>query len=77
MNSSKAGDIVVDLFGGAGSTLLGCEVTGRICLTTELDPKYTDVVITRWQDFTQRTAVLEGDGRTFAEIQAERAVVAA
>ena len=77
LNSSKTGDVAVDLFGGAGSTLLGCEVTGRICLTMELDPKYTDVVVSRWQDFTHRTAVLEGDGRTFAEIQAARVVVAA
>jgi site-specific DNA-methyltransferase (adenine-specific) len=77
INSSMAGDVVVDLFGGAGSTLLGCEVTGRICLTMELDPKYADVVVSRWQEFTHRIAVLEGDGRTFAEIHAERVVVAA
>src|ERR1035437_9566997 len=77
INSSKAGDVVVDLFGGAGSTLLGCEGTGRICLTMELDPKYADVVVSRWQEFTHRIAVLEGDGRTFAEIHAERVVVAA
>jgi hypothetical protein len=38
----------------------------------ELDPKYADVVVTRWQEFTHRTSVLEGDGRTFAEIQAVR-----
>jgi site-specific DNA-methyltransferase (adenine-specific) len=51
-NSSKADDIVLDLFGGSGSTLIACEKTNRICYMSELDPKYCDVIIKRWEDFT-------------------------
>lgn len=72
-NSSKAGDVVVDCFGGSGSTLIACEKTARDCRMMELDPKYCDVIINRWQDFTGQQATIEGDGRTFAELAAERA----
>lgn len=75
-NSSKSGDEVLDLFGGSGSTLIACEKTGRDCRMMELDPKYCDVIIKRWQDFTGQHATLEGDGRTFAELDAERMGVA-
>ena len=51
-NSSRRGDIVIDTFGGSGSTLIACEQTGRICRTTELDPKYCDVIRRRWAEFT-------------------------
>lgn len=51
-NSSKANDIVLDLFGGSGSTLMAAENTGRKCYTMELDPKYADVIITRWEKKT-------------------------
>ena len=71
-NSSKGGDIVTDLFGGSGSTLIACEKTARDCRMMELDPKYCDVIIKRWQDFTGQTATLEATGQTFAELQAER-----
>lgn len=64
---------VLDLFGGSGSTMIGAEQTGRNCFVMELDPKYCDVIIKRWQDFTGQQAVLEGDGRTYDEISAERA----
>lgn len=47
-NSSQAGDIVLDFFGGSGSTLIAAEMTGRICYTTELDPKYCDAIVTRY-----------------------------
>ena len=50
LNSSKAGDVVVDLFGGSGSTLIGCERLGRKARLMELDPKYGDVIVRRWQD---------------------------
>jgi DNA modification methylase len=66
VNSSKAGDLVLDLFGGSGSTLIACERTGRSSRLMELDPKYCDVIVRRWQDFTGKTAHLE-DGRTFTE----------
>jgi DNA modification methylase len=60
MNSSKGSDCVVDLFGGSGSTLIACEKTGRINRSMELDPKYCDVIVKRWEDFTGKKAVLEG-----------------
>ncbi len=71
-NSSKRGDLVVDLFGGSGSTMIACEKAARASRLMELDPKYADVAIQRWQDFTGKGATLEGDGRTFAAIKAER-----
>lgn len=51
-NSSKPRGIVVDLFGGSGSTLVACEETGRSCYTMELDPKYCDVIVARWEQLT-------------------------
>lgn len=57
-NSSKRGDKVIDFFGGSGSTLMACEETGRSCYTIELDPKYADVIITRWEEATGGKAVL-------------------
>ena len=59
INSSKAGDIVVDLFGGSGSTLIACERQNRKARLMEIDPKYADVIVRRWQEFTGRQAVLE------------------
>ena len=56
-NSSKKGEIVMDSFGGSGSTLIACEELGRKCRTCELDPKYVDVIIKRWEDYTKRKAV--------------------
>jgi DNA modification methylase len=70
--SSKRGQNVLDLFGGSGSTLMGCEHTGRRAFLMEIDPIYTDVIVRRWQNATKRTATLDGDGRTFDEIAAER-----
>ena len=64
---------VLDLFGGSGSTLMGAEQTGRDAHVMELDPKYCDVIIKRWQDFTGEQATLEGTEQTFADLEAERA----
>jgi DNA modification methylase len=58
-NSSKLGQIILDLFGGSGSTLIACEKTGRKARLMELDPKYCDVIVKRWEDFTGKKAVLE------------------
>ena len=58
LNSSKGSDCVVDLFGGSGSTLMACEKTGRVNRTMELDPKYCDVIVKRWEDFTGKKAIL-------------------
>ena len=57
-NSSLKNDIVLDLFGGSGTTLIACEQTGRQCRMMELDPHYCDVIIRRWEDFTGQKAEL-------------------
>ena len=56
-NSSKKRDIVLDLFGGSGSTLIACEQNNRICYMMELDPKYCDVIIKRWENLTGKKAI--------------------
>lgn len=56
-NSSKKGNNVLDLFGGSGTTLIACEQTGRKCFMSELDPKYCDVIIQRWENLTGKKAV--------------------
>jgi DNA modification methylase len=76
-NSSKTRDIVLDAFGGSGSTLIACDKTGRQARLLELDPKYCDVIVRRWQEWAGGTATLEGDGRSFEEIAAGRAAAAA
>ena len=66
-NSSKAGDVILDLFGGSGSTMLSAEISGRESRLMELDPKYCDVIVKRWQDFTGEQAILESTKKPFAE----------
>lgn len=63
-NSSKKGDIVLDLFGGSGSTLIACEQTNRKCLMMEYDPKFVDVIIERWEKLTGKKAVLINDRKS-------------
>ena len=63
---------IVDLFGGSGSTLIGCQQTGRNCFMMELDPQYIDVIIKRWQEFTGKEALL--DGKNYDTIALERGV---
>jgi DNA modification methylase len=72
-NSSRQGDLVFDPFGGSGTTLIAAETTGRKAAVLELDPKYADVIVQRWQRFTGRAAVLENDGRTFDAYTKQRA----
>lgn len=72
LNNTKGNDLVLDSFGGSGTTAIAAEKHGRNALLMELDPKYCDVIIKRWQDFTGQQAVLDGDGRTYAEIEAGR-----
>jgi DNA modification methylase len=57
-NSTKQGDMVLDLFGGSGSTLIACEKINRFARLMELDPKYCDVIVKRWEDFTGKQALL-------------------
>ena len=75
--SSKAGNIVVDLFGGSGSTLIACELERRRARLMEIDPQYADVIVQRWQELTGKAAVLENDGRSFDEIARLRSRMAA
>ena len=72
LNNTKGGDQVLDSFGGSGTTLIAAEKNGRIARIMELDPKYCDVIVTRWQAFTGRHAHLESDGRSFTEVMGER-----
>ncbi len=72
LNSSKADDVVADLFGGSGSTLIACERRSRKSRLMEIDPRYADCICRRFQDYTGAPAVLEGDGRTFDEVAQER-----
>jgi DNA modification methylase len=76
-NSSKSRDTVLDPFGGSGSTLIACEKAGRQARLVELEPKYCDVTVRRFQEFSGKQATLEGDGRRYAELAAERLGVAA
>ena len=69
LNNTKGGDIVLDSFGGSGTTVIAAEKNGRVGYLMELDPKYCDVIIKRWQDFTGKAATLESTGETFEEVR--------
>ena len=71
-NSSRAREIVTDLFGGSGSTLIACERLGRRARLMEIDPKYADCIVRRFQDYSGKQAALDGDGRTFDAIAQDR-----
>ena len=66
-NNTHEGDIVLDSFGGSGSTLIACEKTKRAARLLELDPIYVDVIVNRGQAFTGQQARLQATGDTFAE----------
>ena len=72
LNSSEKGGLCFEPFGGSGSTLIAAEKAGRRANVMELDPKYCDVIVRRWQEFTGKAATLDGDGRTFAAVEGER-----
>ena len=72
VNSSKGHDIVLDFFGGSGSTLIAAEKTGRDARIMELDEKYVDVIVERWQNFTGQEAILESNGKTFNDCKAKQ-----
>jgi DNA modification methylase len=76
-NNSSPGQAVYEPFSGSGTTIIAAERSGRSCHAIELSPKYVDVAIKRWQDFTAAKATLDGDGRCFDEIAAARAAKAA
>jgi len=72
LNHLRRGELVYDPFLGSGTTLAAAELTERVCYGLELDPKYIDVVVARWQQLTGKQATLDSDGRTFDEIAKER-----
>lgn len=67
-NSSRPGNSVMDPFGGSGTTLIAAEKTGRVARMIELDPKYVDVIVRRWQDWAGKSATRESDGAEFNEL---------
>ncbi len=69
-NSSRPGDVVLDPFGGSGTTLIAAEKSGRIGWLIELDPKYVDVIVRRWQDWTGQEAYREADAAKFNDLAA-------
>jgi DNA modification methylase len=71
LNNSKPGDVVFDPFLGSGTTLIAAQSTDRICYGIDIDPRYVDVIITRWQNLTGKTA-LASNGQTFDQVTAER-----
>jgi DNA modification methylase len=77
LNHLRRGELVYDPFLGSGTTLAAAELTERVCYGIELDPKYVDVVIQRGQSLAIKRATLDGDGRTFDQIKAERVEVPA
>jgi DNA modification methylase len=71
-NSSKSRDIILDPFGGSGTTMIAAERLGRRARLLELDPKYVDVAVQRWEQFAGGEATLEGTGETFADVTVRR-----
>ena len=67
-NSSRPGNVVLDPFGGSGTTLVAAEKNGRTALLMELDPRYCDVIVKRWQEFTGKQAIHAETGKPFAEV---------
>ena len=71
---SRRGEIVLDPFGGSGSTLVAAEKTGRCARLIEYDPLYCDTIVRRWQAYTGKSAVMERDGLSFEDVELERRV---
>lgn len=72
LNSSKSRDLVLDPFGGSGTTMIAAEKSGRYARLIEMDPKYVDVIVKRWESFTGETALLAGTTNSFAAVASER-----
>lgn len=68
LNNTKGGDLVLDSFGGSGTTLIAAEKNGRVARLMELDPKYCDVIVKRWEEFTGKDAINESTGKSFKEM---------
>ena len=76
LNHTKRGELVYEPFLGSGTTLAAAELTERACCGLELDAKYVDVIVQRWEQLSGKKATLESDGRSFEEITAERRTAA-
>ena len=74
-NSSRPGNVVLDPFGGSGTTLIAAEKSGRLARLIELDPKYADVIVRRWQDWTGKQATREADGVAFDQAASDSSVI--
>lgn len=74
-NSSRPGNVVLDPFGGSGTTLIAAEKSGRLSRLIELDPKYVDVIVRRWQDWAGKQATREADGVTFDQAASDSSVI--
>jgi DNA modification methylase len=72
VNNSAPGESVYDPFLGSGTTLIAAELTRRICFGIAINPRYCDVTIERWQRLTGSAAILDGDGRCFADLKDQR-----
>ncbi|MBZ0141022.1 MAG: site-specific DNA-methyltransferase [Pseudorhodoplanes sp.] len=72
VNNSAKGDLVYEPFAGSGSTLIAAQSVGRVCLAIEIDPRYCDVIIERWQRHSGNVATLAGEGSTFDALKGER-----
>jgi DNA modification methylase len=71
-NSTGRGDLCYEPFSGSGTSIVTAEQLGRRCCALELEPRYVDVAVKRWETLTGRCAVLESDGRAFSEVAEER-----
>ena len=76
-NNSAAGEAIYDPFLGSGTTLIAAETAGRACYAVDIDPRYVDVAIQRWQNLTGKAAVLAGEDRVFGDVAATRGVALA
>ena len=72
LDCSAKGEVILDLYGGSGTTLLAAEMTGRRARVMELDPKYVDVIVRRFEDFSGKPTRLAATGQTFAQVRAQR-----
>lgn len=72
LNNTKGGDIILDSFGGSGTTIIAAEKNGRVGYLMELDPKYCDVIVKRYCEFTGKNAILESSGKTFDEVARDK-----
>ena len=74
INNSAAGEAVYDPFLGSGTTLIAAETTGRACYAVDIDPRYVDVAVLRWQRITSKAAVLAGEERVFDDLASARGI---